>query len=167
MLKFQILQYNVERKYKKRENDSQENILESKLILLDTEVSEFMNELEDHKYYKMNKKQNKNKQLEEFCDCIHAVYSIANSLEIKLDCNYDEIYKADDILKKYRSLKLSISRFSATRALNSKVYSENYLRLILHKLYSIAKAKDFTEEDIVIAFVAVYTKNMIRATSDY
>ena len=72
-----------------------------------------------------------------------------------------------DILKKYRSLKLSISRFSATRALNSKVYSENYLRLILHKLYSIAKAKDFTEEDIVIAFVAVYTKNMIRATSDY
>ena len=58
MLKFQILQYNVERKYKKRENDSQENILESKLILLDTEVSEFMNELEDHKYYKKNKKQN-------------------------------------------------------------------------------------------------------------
>ena len=167
MLKFQILQYNVERKYKKRENDSQENILESKLILLDTEVSEFMNELEDHKYYKMNKKQNKNKQLEEFCDCIHAVYSIANSLEIKLDCNYDEIIKPDDILKKYRSLKLSISRFSVNRALNSKIYCENYLRLILHKLYSLAKAKDFTEEDIVIAFVAVYTKNMIRATSDY
>ena len=167
MLRFQLLQNNVEKLYKNREKDDIEKILECKLVLLDTEASEFMNELEDHKYYKINKKQSKRKQLEEFCDCIHAVYSIANSLEIKLDCNYDEIIKADDILKKYRSLKLSISRFSVNRALNSKIYSENYLRLILHKLYSLAKAKSFTEEDIVISFVAVYTKNMIRANSDY
>ena len=65
------------------------------------------------------------------------------------------------------SLKVSISRFSIKRALNSKIYCKNYLELIFAKLYSIAKAKGFTEEDIVISFVAVYTKNMIRANSDY
>ena len=59
MLRFQILQNNVEKLYKNREKDTFEKILECKLILLDTEVSEFMNELEDHKYYKLNKKQNK------------------------------------------------------------------------------------------------------------
>jgi dimeric dUTPase (all-alpha-NTP-PPase superfamily) len=126
-----------------------------------------MNELEDHKYYKMNKKQSKRKQLEEFCDCIHAAYSIANTLDVKVDIDYSEIVPAQSILMKYRSLKVSISRFSIKRALNSKIYCKNYLELIFAKLYSIAKAKGFTEEDIVISFVAVYTKNMIRANSDY
>ena len=73
MLRFQLLQNNVEKLYKNREKDDIEKILECKLVLLDTETSEFMNELEDHKYYKMNKKQSKRKQLEEFCDCIHLV----------------------------------------------------------------------------------------------
>ena len=57
MLRFQLLQNNVEKLYKNREKDDIEKILECKLVLLDTEASEFMNELEDHKYYKMNKKQ--------------------------------------------------------------------------------------------------------------
>lgn len=167
MLSFQTLQNNVEKLYKNREKDDIEKILECKLVLLDTEASEFMNELEDHKYYKINKKQNKRKQLEEFCDCIHATYSIANMLDVKVDIAYSEIVPAQSILMKYRSLKVSISRFSIKRALNSKIYCKNYLELIFAKLYSIAKAKGFTEEDIVISFVAVYTKNMIRANSDY
>lgn len=167
MLRFQILQNNVEKLYKNREKDTFEKILECKLILLHTEVSEFMNELEDHKYYKLNKKQNKRKQLEEFCDCLHATYSIANMLNVNIDINYSDVVPAENILKKYRNLKASISRFSIKRALNSKIYCENYLKLIFNKLYSIAKSKGFTDEDIVLSYVAVYTKNMIRANSDY
>ena len=116
MLRFQLLQNNVEKLYKNREKDDIEKILECKLVLLDTEASEFMNELEDHKYYKMNKKQSKRKQLEEFCDCIHDAYSIANSLDVKVDIDYSEIVPAQSILMKYRSLKVSISRFSIKRA---------------------------------------------------
>ena len=169
MLSFQTLQNNVEKLYKNREKDDIEKILECKLVLLDTEASEFMNELEDHKYYKKNKKQNKSNQLEEFCDCIHAIYSIANMLNINLNIenNYSDITATDNILGTYRRLKLSIAKIDMKLALNNKIYCEQYLRLILIKLYKIAKAKGFTEEDIVISFVAVYTKNMIRANSDY
>lgn len=166
MLKFQVLQNNVEKIYKNREKDSIEKILICKLILLETEASEFMNEIEDHKYYKLNKKQNRTKQLEEFCDCIHAVYSIANMLELELEDSRNA-YKAKDVLVEYRKLKLTICRFNVNRALNNKTYAIHYLNSILTMLYSIAEAKEFSNDEIVIAFIYVYTKNMIRAKGDY
>jgi penicillin-binding protein 1A len=63
---------------------------------------------------------------------------------------YEEAKKAEIVLS-------TMPRMYAT---NKAPYFCDYVIKDLQKL-------GFTEEDIVISFVAVYTKNMIRANSDY
>lgn len=173
MKHLQTLQNKVEIIYKKRLEKlkvSEYEVLLSKVVLLDTELSEFMNEIEDHKLYKLNKKHDKTKQLEELCDCIHVICSIANMLDLQMKGvnNYNnEIVKSKNVLETYKKTKERINVINIARALDNKEYITFMLERILFGILSIAKAKEFTHDEIITAFVAVYTKNRIRANGDY
>lgn len=173
MKHLQTLQKNVEVIYQKRLDRlefGREEILLSKVVLLDTELSEFMNEIEDHKLYKLNKKSNKTSQLEELCDCIHVICSIANMLDIQLrefDVYSNAVKEAKDIMTTYKKVKTRVNSINIGRAFDCKEYITFALEQILGDVLSIAIAKDFTQAEILTAFVAVYTKNMIRAKGNY
>lgn len=168
MKNLQALQNNVEKIYKRKQgNISIYALLLKKIILLETEASEFMNELEEHKYYKQNKKADKDKQKEEFCDCIHALLSIANTVEVELESQWNEAKKVENILVGYMDLKKKIVGLNIKALVDNKDYAIYALEDILRDLYCIAKNIGYTEEDVLIGFVAVYTKNMMRANSDY
>jgi dimeric dUTPase (all-alpha-NTP-PPase superfamily) len=75
--------------------------INSKIVGLYSEIGEFCNELESHKYWKKNKKTNKDKVLEEFADILFFYISIANEINIS----------PEDIIKQYlKKYKENVSR---------------------------------------------------------
>lgn len=74
-------------------------------IAFNTELGELSNEIPEWKYWKKNKKINKEKQLDELVDCIHFTASLMNynrdlieSYEINKDCNIVQLLSAIYIL---------------------------------------------------------------------
>lgn len=62
------------------EGNSKE-FLTDRILALQTEVSEFANEVESFKYWKENKKNNREKQLSEYVDILHFWLSIGNTMQ--------------------------------------------------------------------------------------
>lgn len=90
-------------------NVKKEDIYFDKIIALDVELSEFANELEFFKYWRKNK--GKDKALEEACDCLHFILSIANDLDVELtDTHYKVPYSLKDISYSYINLKNQVNR---------------------------------------------------------
>ncbi|MGL5718060.1 MAG: dUTP diphosphatase [Paraclostridium sp.] len=171
MKHLQVLQNNVELIYLKRLdklNISNEELLLSKIVLLDTELGEYMNEIEAHKLYKLNKKDNRTRELEELCDCVHVVCSISNMLGIEMQSLEEYIQlDTDNIMITYKKVKKSINSIDIDRALREKAYIEKIISCILSDILAIAKFREVSKSDLLTAFVAVYTKNMIRAKGNY
>lgn len=69
--------------------------LNDRIMALSVEVSEFANEVEAFKYWKKNKRHDKEKQLSEYVDILHFWLSIGNTMEFTPD-KIEQAY-----LKKY------------------------------------------------------------------
>ena len=104
---------------------------------------------------------------EELCDCMHVVCSIANTLGVSLKSEFDSIEASEDFITDYWNLKRYITNVELDEFMENKTYVDIYLSKVLKELYKLAKNVKFTYEEIVTAYVAVYTKNMIRATRGY
>lgn len=66
-----------------------EDLFMNKVIALDVEVAEFMNNIESFKHWKKNK--GKDNIIEEGIDCLHFILSLANDLNHKLKVDIPQV----------------------------------------------------------------------------
>lgn len=70
--------------------------LSDRITALGVEVSEFANEVAEFKYWKQNKRNDKEKQLEEYVDILHFWLSIGNTMKfepLEVEAAYRKKYK--------------------------------------------------------------------------
>lgn len=95
--KIRHLQKSLDVKVRELNNISiDEDLTLEKYLALKTELFEFANEIESFKYWKKNK--GKSHILEEACDTLHFIFSLAidNNVEIDLTDTIKESYNADN-----------------------------------------------------------------------
>lgn len=73
--------------YIRKNNDipMEQDLIKEKYLAIKTELFEFVNEIESFKYWKKNK--GKDHILEEACDMLHFLFSIAIDTEVKIEQN--------------------------------------------------------------------------------
>ena len=136
------------------------DIFYNKIIALDVELGEFINEVQSFKHWKKNKIMDKNKTIEEACDCLHFVLSLANDMEVEL--KYMEAMKMSrDINLLYRYIKATLWK---------EIYiedDEKSLNKILSLLIGIIKELGFTYEDLIKEYDRKYEINIQRQKEGY
>lgn len=147
------------------------DIFYNKIIALDVELGEFINEVESFKYWKKMPKWKKFltyfkykksdwKALEEACDCLHFILSLANDMEVEL--KYMEAMKMSrDINLLYRYIKATLWK---------EIYiedDEKSLNKILSLLIGIIKELGFTYEDLIKEYDRKYEINIQRQREGY
>lgn len=142
-----------------------ESLYDDKIIALDVELSEFMNEVKTFKYWKKNKVMDSNKVIEEACDCLHFILSIANDKEV--------ILGEKRILKLFESIHDLNFLYICTkdilwRIIYSQVQCDAFnLQLLLELLIHILKELGFTYEDLIKEYDRKYEINIQRQREGY
>lgn len=136
------------------------DIFYDKITALDVELSEFINEVKSFKYWKKNKIMDKNKTIEEACDCLHFILSLANDMEIEL--KYIEAMKiAKDVNLLYRFIKATL-----WKDLYLDDESES-INKIFSLLIGLIKELGFTYEDLIKEYDRKYEINIQRQKEGY
>lgn len=125
------------------------DLLKNKIIALDVELSEFMNEIESFKFWKINK--GKDKALEEACDCLHFILSIANDLNVDLSkfVKIDEIKFGKASLETiYMRIKIFINGmyFEKNKNLNRLTIRDTFKEFIAMLFLLNIKFNDLVKE---------------------
>lgn len=136
------------------------DIFYDKITALDVELSEFVNEVKSFKYWKKNKIMDKNKTIEEACDCLHFILSLANDMEVEL--KYIEAMKiAKDANLLYRFIKATL-----WKDLYLDDNSES-INKIFSLLIGLIKELGFTYEDLMKEYDRKYEINIQRQREGY
>ena len=136
------------------------DIFYDKLTALDVELSEFINEVKSFKYWKKNKIMDKNKTIEEACDCLHFMLSLANDMEVEL--KYIEAMKiAKDVNLLYRFIKATL-----WKDLYLDDNSES-INKIFSLLIGLIKELGFTYKDLTKEYDRKYEINIQRQKEGY
>lgn len=134
---------------------------DKKVIALYVEIAEFLNEIEVFKYWKMNKRFDKQKILEEFVDGLHFLASIAIELKIE-PFNIIWEKKAVDSINLIKNIFLALGDLFKGRVVTSEVFRgfvQDYFQLVINL--------DFNEAEIVDAFNKKNKLNFKRANTNY
>lgn len=133
-----------------------DTIMDRKLALL-VELGEFANETRCFKYWSLKDSSAKDILLEEYVDGIHFIVSLANQFNIDLVTDVDQI-----------DLTLSEVLLNAYKAV-SLIEINNHEHFVdLLKWYcAIAVKLDFSQVDIIDAYMQKNKVNFVRQESDY
>lgn len=130
-------------------------LMNKKVIALQTELGELANELPEVFKYWSNKKNNYEKALKEYVDCLHFILSIGNDFAI--ECTYYRADKSNDIEEQMQRL------FKAAYLADVKMHW-NYL---INLLYGLGEMLGFTWEEIEGAYMEKNNENHIRQENNY
>lgn len=136
------------------------DIFYDKIVALDVELGEFINEVKTFKYWKKNKVMDSNKVIEEACDCLHFILSLANDMEIEL--RYIEAMKmAKDVNLLYRFIKATLWK---------DIYLDDEsesINKVLSLLIGLIKELGFAYEDLIKEYDRKYEINIQRQKEGY
>lgn len=133
-------------------------LFEQKVIALDIELGEFYNEVESFKYWKKNK--GKDKILEEACDALHFLLSLANDCSHKLMKPTDLIKTGSDNWVDHFLINRKI--VATKKNLWSKFYINKdpyILNAILRDMMTVLNIMGYTFKDLEAQY---YKKNKIN-----
>ena len=140
------------------------SLYDKKIIALDIELSEFMNEIKAFKYWKKNKEIDKGKVIEEACDCLHFILSIANDKNVVLSGGkIQSILEGIDIDFAYMCIKDLLWRIIYSQVKCDSVS----LGCVLDLLIYIIKQLGFTYEDLIKEYNRKYEINIQRQKEGY
>lgn len=142
----------------KLEDKPSEELQEERLLALMVEIGELSNEIECFKYWKKNKRSNKEKQLEELADCLHFTLSLMNMNGAKYkDMELSEV-RADFIQGESLTLKIL--------SINNALFEEDY-GVVFCGLIQLGRDLGFTTEEIEQAYVKKNKENYNRLENNY
>lgn len=133
------------------------DLLPEKILALQVELSELANELPESFKYWSNKKNNYQKALVEYCDCLHFILSIGNDLGMQ-DVRGNKVSR-DTLIHQFSELQL----FSMGLRERSRI---DYLMLIA-LFIGLAEMLGFTWEQIEKAYFEKNAVNHVRQDTGY
>lgn len=143
--------------------------LKEKVVALDVELSEFANEIEFFKYWKVNKGKGKDKIIEEACDCLHFILSIANT--VKAELNYIDMYiKGETLTDMYLCIKSFLFKdflYCGYQYNEIDKEAEEVIDIIFNILIKMIKTVGFTYEDLIKEYDRKYEINIQRQKEGY
>ena len=157
------LQTELDIRVRKNNDISMEQDLNlEKYIALKTEFFEFVNEIESFKYWKKNK--GKSHILEEACDTMHFIFSLAIDNKAKIELK-DNMFKGFKI-EEYEMIDL----MGVTDAVISDVYAEQNwedLSIVLSFILIMINKCGFTATDLYKEYVRKNKINHDRQANNY
>lgn len=165
----QIKQARLDEFIIKKQNLHNQDLFLNKVIALDVELSEFMNNIESFKHWKINK--GKPNILEECCDCLHFILSLANDFNHELSKPYSPPIK--QITMQCADIKnVEINQLYACKKRilwKDLVECRNKLALdqILWMLVRELKYCSYEWEDLIKAYDEKYEINIQRQEEGY
>lgn len=134
----------------------EDTIMDRKLALL-VELGEFANETRCFKYWSLKESSAKDVLLEEYVDGIHFIVSLANQFDIDLvaDVNQLDLTLSELLLNAYKAISLI------------EVDNHGSFADLLQWYYAIAVKLEFSQADIIDAYMQKNQVNFVRQESDY
>ena len=134
-----------------------------KFLALKTELYEFINELESFKYWKKNK--GKDHILEEACDTLHFILSLAIDKEVDMNIEEKEIKELGEVDKIETNELLAMSDFLISDCMidNDWIVLKSVLMIILIVLRRVG----FDKEDLYNAYIEKNKVNHQRQDNNY
>ena len=130
------------------------------------ELGELANEIEFFKYWKGNKRNDREKQLNEFADVMHFLLSLMNINDIK---TYDVLDLMDIHIAYKCAKKLYPSSFTLTKLfdrLMKSIMKEEYDQALI-KLCHVMYVLDFEPLELQLAYDGKHTINLKRQRENY
>lgn len=134
-----------------------------KFLALKTELFEFVNELESFKYWKKNK--GKSHILEEACDTLHFIFSIAIDKEVEIAQSKKEIKDLGELNKIETNELLGIMDCIISDCMMSQDWED--LSALLMILTIVLDRHGFTSEDLYNAYIEKNKVNHQRQDNNY
>lgn len=134
-----------------------------KFLALKTELYEFINELESFKYWKKNK--GKDHILEEACDTLHFILSLAIDKEVDMNIEEKEIKELGEVDKIETNELLAMSDFLISDCMIDNDWIA--LKLVLTIILIVLKRVGFDKEDLYNAYIEKNKVNHQRQDNNY
>ena len=149
----------------KKNNDIEldKDLTLEKYIALKTELFEFVNEIESFKYWKKNK--GKDHILEEACDTLHFIFSLAIDKDIDMNIEEKEIKEIGEINKIETNELLAMTDFIISDCMIDNDWTA--LKLALTIMIVILERYGFTKEDLYNAYIEKNKVNHQRQENNY
>lgn len=150
--------------YIRKNNDihEEQDLIKEKFLALKTELFEFVNEIESFKYWKKNK--GKEHILEEACDTLHFIFSIAIDTDTKIEQN-EKIVELMDI-DNYELNELLIMMDDIISEAFFTGCWESLLGILVILSITLAKC-GFTTDDLYNSYVEKNKVNVQRQQENY
>lgn len=134
-----------------------------KFLALKTELYEFINELESFKYWKKNK--GKDHILEEACDTLHFILSLAIDKEVDMNIEEKEIKELGEVDKIETNELLAMSDFLISDCMIDNDWIA--LKLVLTIILIVLRRVGFDKEDLYNAYIEKNKVNHQRQDNNY
>lgn len=129
-----------------------------RLVALSVELAELKNELTETFKFWSNKKNNRERAVEEFIDCIHFAISIALKKGIE---SYTYIpTQPKDLNKLYLGLQYVVTVLSVS-------YKQRHVNDLLNNLITLGYQLGFTEDEVIAAYHDKNKENHNRQDNNY
>ncbi|QGS52173.1 dUTP diphosphatase [Spiroplasma tabanidicola] len=136
-----------------------EEILSKKIVALYVEICEFINEQRAFKFWSNKKPSEKNILLEEYIDGIHFIVSIGYLTGFKPE-DYNFAFQNNTIIDAYLNCLQKVGEFNKNR-------NVQFFTNMLDAFFSIAKILDFSEKEIIEAYIEKNKVNFERQDNNY
>lgn len=134
-----------------KEHDlSNRDTFTERLVALSVELAELKNELPETFKFWSNKKNNRDRAVEEYIDCIHFAISIA--LKKGLDSHTYIQTQPKDLNKLYLGLQNVVTVLSVS-------YKQRHVKELLNNLIALGYQLNLTESDVIAAY---HDKNKVN-----
>ena len=134
-----------------------------KFLALKTELYELINELESFKYWKKNK--GKDHILEEACDTLHFILSLAIDKEVDMNIEEKEIKELGEVDKIETNELLAMSDFLISDCMIDNDWIA--LKLVLTIILIVLRRVGFDKEDLYNAYIEKNKVNHQRQDNNY
>lgn len=137
---------------------NQEEIFQQQILALSVELAEFANEEQSFKYWKKQKKLDKEKTMEEFVDQIHFLTSWA--IKFELEEEITPLKLSNNINEQFLHAFEAIVNFK-----NEKSYEK--LLYLYRVILGFMPLLNWTSEEVIEAYIKKAQKNYERIKSGY
>lgn len=144
-----------------------QNLLDKKILALQVELGELANELPEVFKFWSSKKNNYEKALEEYCDCLHFILSIGLEIGVCPDELDAEPIFCADVTEQFIDLFYDVSRLKYEER-NGQLYADYYqYNIVLEQFLGLGKLLGFTWEQIEQAYIQKNAENHRRQEVGY
>lgn len=130
-----------------------------RIIALNVELNEFINEIRFFKYWSKKPASNKKIILDEFVDTLHFALSLSNTLGLK-----GLVFRMKDVKRQLSLIYLDISK-KLTEVHNS--FDKDLFKSLIHNILEMAWSLGYTMEDIQEAYDKKNKVNYERQNTGY